>query len=439
MGDDGGVYSEGYFNIGDFPDFRIYDGSANLTYNAMPSENISWANNGLFTLDYLTGFSSIAYSIDLHYGANLVSFPALPEDNSVENIMLSIEESVDGVIGEGVAANLLPNGQWVGSLENISPTSGYWIKQSTADLLDVTGLPSDPELVFDLHYGANLVSYPFLGSAPLDETLPESVYENVTGIIGEGVAATLLPNGVWAGSLSDLEGKKGYWFIVTDAFDFTYIPPETGSARILDEEDALVPDEFSYHQSTKQAFYFVDSVEGADIGDWLLAYHNNQIIGARNWNGGMVDIPAMGSDGELETSGYAESGSQVNFKLFKSLTGELLDLYGTSQSWNDLSISFIDHLSLQYSEIVEGFGLESIYPNPFNPITTIEFYAESDSNVNISVYDLSGRLVQTLIESSMSEGFHSVQWDASDYSSGIYMVQLKFDHSVHTSKIMLVK
>ena len=99
----------------------------------------------------------------------------------------------------------------------------------------------------------------------------------------------------------------------------------------------------------------------------------------------------------------------------------------------------VDNLILDSSVIVEGFGLESIYPNPFNPSTTIEFYAESNSNVNLSIYDLSGKLVETLADYAVSSGYHSIQWDASDQSSGIYIVQLKFDSSVHSSKIMLVK
>ena len=438
MGDDGEDYSEGYFSLGDFPEFRIYDGEIGQSFGAMPSENISWVNNGLSTLDFLSGFSSVTYTIDLNFGANLVSFPALPEDNSIGNIMQSIEETVDGVIGEGVAANLLPNGQWVGSLDNISATSGYWVKQTTSDELNVTGLPYDSGLVFDLHFGANLISYPFLGSAAIDETLPENAYEYLTGIIGEGVAATLLPNGSWAGSLDALQGKEGYWFISSGAFDFSYIPP-IGTARTNFAELPDVPFEFDYAQSTKQAFYFVSEIEGASIGDWLLAYSGDNVVGARMWNGDLVDIPAMGQDDQLSTAGYCMPEDIVKFKLFKSNTGELIDLTGSYDGWSDLSITFIESLSYDSSSMVEGFGLSSIYPNPFNPSTTIEFYAEIESSVNVSVYDLNGRLVDRIMDSSISAGSHSVTWDASSFSSGIYIVQVQFDGSVHSSKIMLVK
>ena len=74
-------------------------------------------------------FSSqtISYSISMHYGANLVSFHALPEDVSLTNIMESLGDAVTGVIGEGVAASPNPVLGWVGSLSEIERTSGYWI------------------------------------------------------------------------------------------------------------------------------------------------------------------------------------------------------------------------------------------------------------------------------------------------------------------------
>ena len=437
MGDDGENYSDGYFNVGDLPSFKIYDNSVNSIFSAMPSEEITWSNNGLSTLEFITGFSSISYSIDLHYGANLVSFPALPEDPSIGNVMISIEETVDGVIGEGVAANLLPNGLWVGSLNTISRTSGYWVKQTASDSLDVIGLPSDDDLLYDLHYGANLISYPFMNSAALESTLPSSVYENITGIIGEGVAATLLPNGQWAGSLDELEGKKGYWFIATDAFDFSYIPPNSNS-RLSTNDEVLTLDEFSYSQSTKQAFYFVDQIEGAEEGDWIISYFNNQVIGARQWNGQIIDIPTMGYDGQFETVNYPSADDEVSFKIFKVNSQELISLDGEYDLWNDLNISFIDDLRIR-KDIANEFKLSSIYPNPFNPVTSIEFLLDIDSDVELSIYDVNGRLVDVLFSNFLSAGSHTYEWNASNQSSGLYIVNLKSNNKVYQSKIMLIK
>ncbi len=183
MGDDGSDYSDGYMNVGDFPVYKIYDGSEDAIYNATPSESLEWTINGFNTIEYLEGFSTLSLSIDLHYGANLVSFYALPDDASIGNVMTSIDETVEGVIGEGVAANLLPNGIWVGSLTDIDRLSGYWIKQDEADVLEVEGTLTDPNAVYSLHYGANLISYPFPISNTLYDALPDEVNENIGGII----------------------------------------------------------------------------------------------------------------------------------------------------------------------------------------------------------------------------------------------------------------
>ena len=83
----------------------------------------------------LVVLSVIDYCIDLHFGANLVSFYALPDDVSVGNMMSSLDGVVTGVIGEGVAASPNPVLGWVGSLSNISPTSGYWVKVSEGSQL----------------------------------------------------------------------------------------------------------------------------------------------------------------------------------------------------------------------------------------------------------------------------------------------------------------
>ena len=144
----------------------------------------------------------IDISMNLHEGANLVSFHAIPEDNSLDNIMSSLEDVMIGVIGEGLAANLLPNGTWVGSLSEISETSGYWIKiEEDAILLVFDGVPLDPSLVYNLHAGANLISYPSDISMMVGDAISSEFGDYIDGVIGEGQAASLLPNGSWVTKL----------------------------------------------------------------------------------------------------------------------------------------------------------------------------------------------------------------------------------------------
>ena len=83
--------------------------------------------------------------------------------------------------------------------------------------------------------------------------------------------------------------------------------------------------------------------------------------------------------------------------------------------------------------------LHSIYPNPFNPSTTISFSMGSLDFVSIKIYDLKGRLVETLAEQYYQTGNHSVVWDASDFPSGLYAVSMQASSFESAQIITLIK
>ena len=87
----------------------------------------------------------------------------------------------------------------------------------------------------------------------------------------------------------------------------------------------------------------------------------------------------------------------------------------------------------------EAFSLERAYPNPFNPTTTLSFAIPVDSEVSLSVYNLQGREVMSLINGNMNAGYHSVIWNADSHSSGVYFVKMVAGEYVNTQKLMLVK
>jgi hypothetical protein len=88
--------------------------------------------------------------------------------------------------------------------------------------------------------------------------------------------------------------------------------------------------------------------------------------------------------------------------------------------------------------IPKSFELSQNYPNPFNPITTISFSLAQFGTVSIIIYDLTGREVITLIDKPMSTGFHSLNWDASVYTSGIYFYRLTTNKMILQKKMILL-
>lgn len=85
------------------------------------------------------------------------------------------------------------------------------------------------------------------------------------------------------------------------------------------------------------------------------------------------------------------------------------------------------------------FQLNQNYPNPFNPVTKIGYNITNKSQVTLKVYDILGRLVETLINSNQDAGYYSLSFDASNLTSGIYFYTLSAGNFVETKKMILMK
>ena len=92
----------------------------------------------------------------------------------------------------------------------------------------------------------------------------------------------------------------------------------------------------------------------------------------------------------------------------------------------------------------EEYSLSDAYPNPFNPTTTLSFSVKTEGHFNLSIYDITGRLVSTLVDGNMEQGYHSMVWNGMDsngyaVSSGMYIYALQGEGVSITKKMMLMK
>jgi hypothetical protein len=83
--------------------------------------------------------------------------------------------------------------------------------------------------------------------------------------------------------------------------------------------------------------------------------------------------------------------------------------------------------------------LSQNYPNPFNPKTTISYSLSKANNVTLKIYDVLGREVASLVNEFKSEGWYTVQFDASALASGIYFYRLHAGNFVETKKLVVAK
>ena len=101
------------------------------------------------------------------------------------------------------------------------------------------------------------------------------------------------------------------------------------------------------------------------------------------------------------------------------------------------------------SSTVEEFTVLPAYPNPFNPSTTIRYaipqgYTEDITSVIINIYDITGKLITTLLNKQQSAGWHTVEWNGisqmgEKVPAGQYLIRIESENNIHTSKLMLLK
>ena len=133
------------------------------------------------------------------------------------------------------------------------------------------------------------------------------------------------------------------------------------------------------------------------------------------------------------TDESATGGNHYDYRLAD------VDIFG-SKTYHDLEVLGVN----PFSNILDGFHLNSIYPNPFNPEATIQFSMGEASFISIVVYDMKGRLVNTLANEVFPTGIHSIKWNGlmannENIPNGIYFINFQLSDRNFTRKISYIK
>ncbi len=218
---------------------------------------------------------------------------------------------------------------------------------------------------------------------------------------------------------------------------------------------------------TGQPWAGCESQHGSDIGTFSLDATNSTVkimvyktvisdVGLK------FVIPSSGSLGEIKVSNTVTNEWEELTFDFSSHIGlpEAIgidqivvfpdfDLGGRTQD----NIIYFDNISF-YSNSVgvdnrsetfpQGFVLEQNFPNPFNPSTTLRYELPEDGLVNVTIYDMMGRQVSTLVSNHQTAGYKSIQWNATNdfgkpVSAGVYLYQIQAGEFVQIKKMVLLK
>ena len=139
--------------------------------------------------------------------------------------------------------------------------------------------------------------------------------------------------------------------------------------------------------------------------------------------------------------------TSINFKAYaEALNCENQSEYCIDSDTIAFSIPIIFETVYVYEpiQIPNEFALHQNYPNPFNPITSLRYDLPNDGLVNITIYDMMGRIVKTLVNSSQIAGYKSIQWNATNdrnepVSAGLYLYTIQAGEFRQTKKMVLLK
>lgn len=148
-------------------------------------------------------------------------------------------------------------------------------------------------------------------------------------------------------------------------------------------------------------------------------------------DGAATATVAMADTGDAFCTQFVMTAGSHNLK-FSSASG------GVTVDYIQL-IAFVPTSVKARQVLPEGYALSQNYPNPFNPSTNINFSVGKLSHVELTVYNILGQKVATLVNQRIPAGAYRVTWDASNMSSGLYFYTMKTDNLTVTRKMMMIK
>jgi hypothetical protein len=152
----------------------------------------------------------------------------------------------------------------------------------------------------------------------------------------------------------------------------------------------------------------------------------------------LSDVHDWVSIGFVNGSGNSNSPREYSFVAKELFSGSYL--FRLKQLDTDGSFQYSSEIEINVRSFPETFIFEQNYPNPFNPATTIKFAVNETNPVSVKVFDALGNEVKTLFNETAEKGkFYSVEFDGSDYASGVYYYSIIGNNLHAVKKMLLIK
>ena len=371
-----------------------------------------------------TNSASSILTVDYLSGWNMVGLPLGVDDSSVTTIF---PEAINGTLysynGSYSQVDFLENG------------NGYWLRFTSSGSSEIIGTEIT-SITLSLQEGWNLIS-------GISSTIGIENIIDPSNIIIDGTLYGY--NGSYLSS-DNLTPGAGYWLRTNADGEITLSSSQQSSKSIpainhLSDANTL---EFSNGTHSNILYFGKDIPEGEELSYSLPPVFPQMVFDAR-FTDDMKYTKDLGEIIVINTDSRLTLNYSVNIE-----PGESQEWILTTQSGEEHILNRTGEITLspktkgmtleKRAIVPEVYALHQNYPNPFNPVTIIRFsLVEPHRITSLRVFDITGRMVETLVNKKLEAGYHEIQWDASQFSSGVYFVELVSGEIRQIQKLVLLK
>lgn len=231
---------------------------------------------------------------------------------------------------------------------------------------------------------------------------------------------------VWI--ISDFSGRRDYW-----------IYSNILTIHVFDNYSPDIPTNLSASWSNDHPLITWSENEEYDMDTYKI---QKMVVGETLWGTAAIVSKTITQwvDNNVSPAGKFDPTYTIKYRIrANDINGNSSDYTADASVTGTTDYLWKENIVLDKQEVVDEYALFSNYPNPFNPSTKIEFQIPENSFTSLRVFNALGEQVAELVNNFLGKGQYSVQFQASDLPSGIYLYKLKAGNFTEVKKMILTK
>ena len=392
-------------------------------------------------------YNTVDFSVSFVVGWNWFSVNTLLNDMTLNSVLSSVAVEGDYIKNQTSSSTYYTGSGWFGTLSEISPNDLYKIKVQSNSSINYTGLPVNVNSTsIGLVTGWNWIGYlpqtgQLIGTALSSLSVSENDY-----IKNQTQSSTYYTSTGWFGTLTSMNPTDGYMIKLANPGTLKY-PEPTGkkSYHISNEIEEMSFNAADYEfNGSVTAQVYVDGIYTGSGNDKLFAYVNKKERGMSKTYyfdpTGKYVFPIM-------IYSNLSEGEDVEFIYYDSQTNNYYSCNETipfskdmivADAYNSLILNVNTNQNIINKDIADELGFK-VYPNPFNNFLNIEYFIPESTHVRLTIYDISGRLIQQVVDENQEQDNYSLQWYSGDKPEGMYIIKIQAGQKQFIRKVTLIR